>query len=444
MLVKILLRNARLIAVVALLASPCWPQQQPQISSLDRGRAQDMLQTVASDIRKHYYDPKFHGVDWDAKVAEAKQKIEKTPSMNMAMSHIAAAIDTLGDSHTFFLPPQHMARIDYGFQYQIVGERCFVTRVRPKSDAETKGLKAGDEILTLNGYTINRDDLWKVQYVFSVLRPQTVLQLAVQDPSGAQRRVDVTAKIRQGKKVTDLTLGSGGSDIWDLIRQEETQEHLMRARYAEYGDQLLVLKVPEFYFSPMEVSEMIGKAHKHQNLIVDLRGNPGGSVETLKYLAGGMFEKEVKIADRVGRKERKPEVTKTLHNPFTGKLVVLVDARSASAAEIFAHLMQLEKRGVVVGDHSSGSVMEAKHYDERIGADVVVFYGASITESDLIMADGKSLEHTGVAPDEVLLPSAQDMADNRDPVLAHAAELLGVKLSPEDAGKAFPYEWPPQ
>jgi len=443
MLIHASARAARYIALFALLTALGWPQQ-PQISSLDRGRAQDMLQTVASEVRKHYYDPKFHGVDWDAKVAEAKQKIEKTTSMNMAMSHIAATLDTLNDSHTFFLPPEHSYRHEYGLQYQMVGDRCFVTRVRPKSDADTKGVRAGDEIVTLNGYNVNRDDLWKVQYVFSILRPQPVLQLQLQDPSGAQRQIEVAAKIREGRKLTDLTWQGGSDNIWGLVREGETEKHLMRARYREYGDALGVLKVPVFDFSPTEVADMIGKAHKHQNLIVDLRGNPGGADETLKYLVGGMFDKEVKIGDWVGRKGNKPAVAKTLHNPFTGKLIVLVDAESASAAELFARVVQLEKRGVVVGDHTSGSVMVARRYQEQTGTDTAIFYGASITDYDILMTDGKSLEHTGVTPDEVVLPSAQDIADGRDPVLARAAELLGVKISAEEAGKAFPYEWPPE
>ncbi len=337
-----------------------------------------MLQVVANDVRKNYYDLKFHGIDWDAKVAEAKQQIEKATSFNMALSDIAAALDSLHDSHTFLIPPNHAFHLDYGIQYQIIGQRCFVTRVRPKSDADNKGVKPGDEVLAINGFPVNRDDLWKIQYVFSVLRPQPELQFTLQDPLGVQRKVDVLAKIRSDKKVLDLTGDEG--DIWDVVRDEENQDHLLRARYAEYGDQLLVIKVPEFIFSQDEVENMIGKARKHENLILDLRGNPGGSVDTLKYLIGGVFDKEIKIADRVGRKETKPEMAKPSRNPFTGKLVVLVDARSASAAELFSRLVQLQKRGAVIGDRTSGAVMEARRYGEQMGLDTVIFYGASITE----------------------------------------------------------------
>jgi carboxyl-terminal processing protease len=186
---------------------------------------------------------------------------------------------------------------------------------------------------------------------------------------------------------------------------------------------------------------MVGKARKHKALILDLRGNPGGSVETLKYLIGGCFEKEIKIGDRIGRSEQKPMIAKLHGHPFTGKLVVLVDSKSASAAELFARVVQIEKRGTVLGDLSSGSVMEAKHYSYKAGIDTVVFYGASITDADIVMTDGKSLEHNGVVPDEIMLPSAEDLANGRDPVLARAVEKVGGKLDPEAAGKLFPYEW---
>jgi len=418
------------------------PTTSQQISRIDRGRAEDILHVISDEVRKHYYDPKFHGLDWDARVAEAKQKIDQASSFNMAMSQIAAAMVDLNDSHTFLMPPEHVFRYDYGFQYQMIGDHCFITRVRPRSDAEVKGVVSGDELLTVNGFPVNRDTLWKLQYMFSVLRPQPGLRLELRGITGSQRQLDVMAHVSGvSKKVKDLT---NGLDVWDLIRNEQRGEQLLRARYLDSGDQLLVLKVPEFIFDESEVQNMMSQARKHKSLILDLRGNPGGSVETLKYFLGGVFDKEIKIADRVGRKEAKPEVAKPIRDPYKGDLTVLIDSRSASAAELFARVIQLEKRGKVLGDLSSGSVMEAKHYTETLGVETITLYGASITEWDLIMADGQSLEHRGVTPDEVLLPSAADLASGRDPVLARAAEIAGVKITPEAAGKTFPYEWPPQ
>jgi len=86
--------------------------------------------------------------------------------------------------------------------------------------------------------------------------------------------------------------------------------------------------------------------------------------------------------------------------------------------------------------------MEAIRYNYHIGFESQTFFGASITEADLIMTDGKSLEKVGVTPDEMILASANDLASGLDPVMARAVELAGGKMSPEAAGKLFPFEWP--
>jgi C-terminal processing protease CtpA/Prc len=122
---------------------------------------------------------------------------------------------------------------------------------------------------------------------------------------------------------------------------------------------------------------------------------------------------------------------------------VLVDAGSASCSELLARVIQLEHRGTVIGDNSAGAVMEARYYSETEGADSIILYGLSVTEDNLIMSDGKSLEKTGVVPDELVLPTGADLAAGRDPVLARAVELAGGKLDPVEAGKLFPFEWLP-
>ena len=411
-----------------------------QLSGFDRDRAHSMLQMVADDVRKHYYDPKFHGLDWNARVAEAKQKIDTSPNFNMALSHIAGALDALNDSHTFFLPPSRPYRHDFGYQSVMIGDRCFVLRVRPGSDGESKGVKAGDEVLAINGFTPSRDNLWKMEYVFESLRPQSSLHLQLRNPSGADRPVEVVAEMQALSQIKDM---NNGNDIYDLIRNYEDEDQRMRTRWQELDD-LYILKISRFFFTDSEADTMIGHARKHKAMIVDLRGNGGGAVDSLQSLLGRLFDNDVKIADRVRRNDTKPFMAKSHHNPYTGKVVVLVDSQSASASELFARVVQLEKRGVVIGDTSSGSVMESMRYSYQTGTQTIAFFGASITDADLVMSDGVSLEHRGVVPDQTLLPTAADLAANRDPVLAHAAETLGHKMSPEEAGKLFPYQWSKQ
>ena len=95
------------LSALLVLAGSITVLAHPQkLSGTDRDRAHEMLKDISSDIRKHYYDPKFNGVDLDARIYEAEQQIDQSPNLNMALSQIAAALDSLNDSHLFFLPPQ--------------------------------------------------------------------------------------------------------------------------------------------------------------------------------------------------------------------------------------------------------------------------------------------------------------------------------------------------
>jgi C-terminal processing protease CtpA/Prc len=442
----------------------------------DREFAQQMLNKVAADIPKYYYDSKLHGVDWDAKVREAKKNIDAADSLNGAVSEIAALLDNLNDSHTSFYPPPRTTTHDYGFRMEMIGEHCFVTRVDSGSDAERKGLKPGNEILAVNDQPVSRKTIWRIQYIYDVLRPQPGLRLTLADTGSQPRKLEVIATIRASTLIKYFQ----HQGINQIVRDSDNSHHARQARYFEKGDDLLVVKIPMFAFSAEEADHIIGNMRKHKGVVLDLRGNHGGFTgpldllldgnfqndtiskvrkrrglvldlrdnygeftDTLDRLLGGIFQYDRKICDRVGRDSTKPVVATGRHNgAFAGKFVVLIDSESASASEVFARVVQLERRGFVMGDRSAGMVMESRFYPHEVTLDAVAFYGASITDADLVMADGKSLEHVGVEPDIVILPTAQDLANGRDPVLAKAAGMVGVKLSPEEAGTAIPYEYP--
>jgi len=298
------------------------------------------------------------------------------------------------------------------------GENRFITRVRPGTDAESK-VRPGDQVLGYNNHAVSRSAFWQMNYYFNNLAPQQVSNLDRRDPAGAERKITVNAKIRDLKKRIDMTGQDGGYDLWDEYLQQQNFDHVSRQRWVDVGD-VMVWKMPEFEMEDHTVDHIFAGARKHPTLILDLRRNPGGAVVTLDRMIGNSFDHEVKITDRVGRKALKPQVAKTRgHDAYSGKLIVLVDSESASCAELFSRVIQLEHRGTVIGDRTAGAVMEARGFDESQGADVKVIYSFSITEADLTMKDGK------------------------DPVLTRALELAGHKVDPVAAGKLLPFKWLP-
>jgi C-terminal processing protease CtpA/Prc len=410
------------------------------MNSNDMDEARQMLRDARDAVKKNYYDPKYHGVDLDARYQQFDDRIKSSPDLNNGMRMVAAFLSGLKDSHTFFVPPERPYRLDAGFRMELIGNDAFIARVRPGTDAVSK-VHPGDQIIGYDTYSVNRTDFHDLSYTFENLMPQPRTQLDLRDPDGNTRREMVDSKMQQGKKTLDFATGA---DIDEYVRKEENEDQTVRQRYIEMGD-IIIWKMPEFDMSEDEVDHMFGIVRKHKSLILDLRGNPGGAVVTLERMVGNVFNHDVKIGDRIGRKsELKPLQAKTVGDKaFAGQIIVLVDSGSASAAELFARVMQLEKRGAVLGDKSSGSVMEARDYGYQQGIDTVIAYGFSVTEADLIMKDGVSLEHVGVVPDQVILPTGRDLATGQDPVLAQAVTMAGGKLDPANAGKMFPYEWLP-
>lgn len=414
-------------------------QQMP--TEFDRERGQVMLRAIKDDLKKNYYDPAYHGMDIETRFKASSEKIKEATSVNQIFGIIAQTLLELDDSHTFFLPPGRSAKTEYGWRMKMVGDKCYVAAVQPGSDAEAKGLKEGDQIYAIDGFGPTRENIWKIEYSYNGLRPRAGMHLFVIKPDGKRDEFDVLAKITPGKRLMDLTFAQGGTDTWDLIRDAENNSRLNRHRYVQTDDGLFIWKMPGFNLEDSKLDEMAGKFKKSQGVVLDLRGNGGGYETTLLRLVGNVIDHDVKLGDIKRRKETKPIVAKTRKDVFAGRLVVLIDSESGSAAELFARIIQLEKRGTVIGDRSAGAVMRAMFYDHQTGLDVIVPYGVSITDADIVMTDGKSLEHVGVVPDEIKLPTPADMAAKRDPVLSYAMSLLGGKITPEQAGELFPVEW---
>jgi hypothetical protein len=67
-----------------------------------RESVRSMAKQVADNVRKHYYDPDYHGLDLKARFQKADEKIQQATNLGQAFGAIAEALDGLNDSHTFF------------------------------------------------------------------------------------------------------------------------------------------------------------------------------------------------------------------------------------------------------------------------------------------------------------------------------------------------------
>lgn len=414
---------------------------QEKVSGHERDRGSAILAMVKKDVKSKYFDTTFKGIDIDKRFADADQQIKNAQSVGQVMGIIAQVLLEFSDSHTRFIPPQRASRTEYGWTPTMIGNKAIVTAIKPKSDAEAKGLKVGDQIVAVDNTIIDRANLWLMKYLYYTLRPQPEMRLSILRPGKtAEEEITVLAKITQGQRLLDLTQGQ---DIFKLIRESENEAHLNRHRYMTFADDLFIWKMPEFDMSESQVDDIMGKVKDYKKLILDLRGNGGGMVLTVNRLIGHFFDRDIAVGEWKGREEFDPQIAKTRKKDiFTGEVIVLIDSESGSSSELFARVMQLEKREKVIGDVSSGKVMVSRFFSRQVGMDRVAFFGTSITIANVIMSDGKSLEKVGVIPDRLILPSAADIAAGKDRVLTAAAEMLGHKIPPEDAGKMFPVEWP--
>jgi len=424
------------LLLIALLLAATRTAPAQSVSSNDKERGQMMLSVAKSDIKDKYYDLTFHGVDVDAAFKEASEKIKSAQSNGQILGIIAQTVLSLNDSHTFLIPPGRRVSTDYGFEMIVIGDDVYVSKVNEKSDAEAKGLKVGDRVHRVDRYQPARENLWTLVYLYYALRPQPGMQVTVSSSASEPRTLDIIAKTTERNR-TDLT---SYNDYMRLVVEGQAEERRRKKSHRlQELDGLLIWKMPAFDMSVDEVDSFMDKARNCKTLVLDLRGNGGGFEDALLRMIGNLFDRDLKVGEIHRRKEIKPFTAKTRGDKaFKGELIVLVDSLSASSSEVLARVVQSEKRGIVIGDRTSGAVMRSIVHNHEVGVTSATFFAVSVTDADLKMSDGKSLERVGVTPDELKLPTGADLAAKTDPVLAYAVSRAGVKMDPVKAGSLFP------
>jgi C-terminal processing protease CtpA/Prc len=400
-----------------------------------RDEAVGLLQLVKTTIQANYYDPKFQRADFNGIFDTAEHDIQAGSGFPMGVLIIGRAVEKLLDSHTVFFPPPRPVALFPGWRYQMAGDKCFVVAVEPDSEAWKTGLRPGDEVLRIQNVVPQRSDFESIRYLFGILAPPDEFKLTIASPEQQPRDVVVKSRSESLKFSDD----DNGFNRHRLDRFVEGAGDLGKPRTGDLNTDVMVWKLPAFNLNEEAIAQTLEKARKHKTLILDLRQNGGGFEKTLDWMIGNFFSADVTVGDTIQRTGPAPlKVTSRGDKAFNGQLIVRVDSASGSASEIFARTVQLQKRGVVLGDRTAGAVGRAQFFPGRYDR---YRYALEITVARIRFSDGTDLDGTGVNPDTKIIPTGADLAAGRDPVLSAAARLAGVELSPEDAGRLFPAVW---
>ncbi len=171
------------------------------------------------------------------------------------------------------------------------------------------------------------------------------------------------------------------------------------------------------------------KKEKIESLVIDLRGNGGGSLEEAIRLTGLFIDGGPVVQAKSAKGRITNKKSKVPNAIYDGPLVVLTDRSSASASEIFAAALQDYGRAIVVGDKSTfgkgtvQTVMPVRNYMPAIfPKDTKDRAGAlKVTIQKFYRIAGGSTQLKGVVPD-IILPSYRDALETGEESLPNALE----------------------
>jgi len=384
---------------------------------------EDILKIVSADVEKNFYDPHMKGLDWPALTEEARQRIRAANNTGQMILAIVALLDKLDDSHTYFIPPRLTQRADFGFAARPYGEDIRVYEVADKGPAAKSGLEVGAKIRSLNGIPVDRSNITEILHLLQRVVPVAALDVEVLPPGEQARTIRIPAHmiVTQAHQYLD--------NVFRAADMQRAMDVHVSFSHRDYGDGVTYIAVPRFTGQPDETYSAVKQAEHAHALILDLRGNPGGRIDTLLAFLGFFDEQPRLMAKRVLRSQSENWTVKPQYSGFNGSIVVLVDSGSASASEVAARYLQMFHKAEVLGDRTGGEVNEGHFIPGKIGAQFIMPFGVMVTHAKLVMSDGGELEGHGVIPDSLCIPTPEDLRQKNDPCLDQAIALAKKSLT---------------
>jgi carboxyl-terminal processing protease len=409
---KIILVTTTLIIVIAGTFSGGFLAGNVYQKALNEGTNNPLLESIVSstpvpqatnsgtptDLRELF---KPFWETWDVVHNEfVKQPVDDTLLMRGA---IQGMLDSLGDKHTSYIDPAMLrqANIQLTGEYDGIGAWVDVTTEfltiispMPNSPAEKAGLKPEDQVIAIDGEDMTGID-------------GNVVLKKVLGPAGSKVTLSILRKditepfdvlITREKIVVPSVVGK---------MVENNIAHIQISTFGENTKQELETSIEELL------------ANHSKGLILDLRYNGGGLVDSAVDVASQFIKEDVVMYEQFG--------DGTLNAKYANKnglardipLVVLVNEGTASASEIVAGAIQDYGRAKIVGvkSYGKGSEQTWRTLEDDQGA-------IRVTVAAWLTPLKRQINEVGLTPDFIVELTEEDIKNGKDPQLQKAIDLL--------------------
>jgi len=361
------------------------------------------------------------------------RRVRQLDSDDVFQAFVNAYTQSL-EPHTSYMSPSTSENFDISMRLSLEGigavlraetEYTVVQRTIPGGPAQQSGqIRGGDRIVGVaQGLDGEMEDVigWRLQDVVDKIR----------GPKGSVVRLQILPKSAAlDGKTREISIVRKEIELEDQAAKSYVIEDMKSAP----GSRIGVIEIPAFYrdfraeskgekefrSTTRDVSTLIAKLKNEHvdGIVIDLRGNGGGSLTEATALTGLFIDQGpvVQVKDAFGKVEVENDP-----NPgivYRGPLAVLVDRNSASASEIFAGAIQDYGRGIIIGEPTfgKGTVQTLIDLNRFVPGNDDDLGRLRLTMAEFFRVSGGSTQLRGVVPD-IEFPTAVDMDDHGERAL---------------------------
>jgi tricorn protease len=372
----------------------------------------EMFEQSWRGLRDHFYDEKFHGANWNEVRSKYRQLVKHVAMKEDLYVLITLMLGELNASHLgissgrFALPEEITADLGLVFDESFKGPALKVADILKGGPADKRGIqvKKGDYIVSIDGETLTEKS--NLSKLLNNKAGETVVVGVADTPtadpkSSSVRQVELTAVHRfqvadlmyerwvdsNAAKVKELSKGKLGY-IHIPSMDEEGLERFVRALYSDNTDK--------------------------EAIVLDVRFNSGGFThdQVLNYLGG---KDHTFFHQRDGGQGT---VLRYTDRKWSKPLVLLINNRSFSDAEIFPHAFRTLGLGKLVGQSTGGQVIGT------VSIPLIDGSRLRLPRTGVFTVKGINMEKEGVKPDISVEDHPDELARGEDKQLAKAVEVL--------------------